>query len=51
MDAASLAPLGITKVPLEMLLIEADVVSMHCPLTPETRGMIEKVKHLVKVVK
>ncbi len=39
-EAASLAPLGITKVPLEMLLIEADVVSVHCPLTPETRGMI-----------
>lgn len=39
-EAAALAPHGITKVPLEMLLIEADVVSMHCPLTPETRGMI-----------
>lgn len=39
-EAAALAPHGITKVALEMLLIEADVVSVHCPLTPETRGMI-----------
>ncbi len=26
--------------PVEELLQEADVVSLHCPLTPETRGMI-----------
>ena len=27
-------------VPLERLLVESDVVSLHCPLTPETTGMI-----------
>src|SRR5579883_1342123 len=28
------------RVPLETLLAEADVVSLHCPLTPATRGLI-----------
>lgn len=33
---------GYTRVPtLRDLLGEADVVSLHCPLTPETRGMID----------
>lgn len=31
---------GITRLPLEQLLASADVVSLHCPLTPETRGII-----------
>lgn len=26
--------------PFEQVLAEADVISLHCPLTPETRGMI-----------
>ena len=39
-EAGGLAALGIEKLPLELLLIEADVVSVHCPLTEETRGMI-----------
>lgn len=39
-ESAALAELGITKVALTQLLLEADVVSVHCPLTPQTRGMI-----------
>jgi D-lactate dehydrogenase len=32
--------LGMNYVPLERLLAEADVVTLHCPLTPETRYLI-----------
>ena len=39
-DSGVLTALGITRVPLELLLVEADVVSVHCPLTDETRGLI-----------
>jgi glycerate dehydrogenase len=35
-------PEGIRAVPLETLLRESDVVSLHCPLTPETRGLINR---------
>lgn len=31
---------GMTWLPFEQLLPEADFVSLHCPLTPETEGMI-----------
>ena len=31
---------GARRVPLEEALPEADVVSLHCPLTPATRGMV-----------
>lgn len=40
LDAASIAARGAAKVELPTLLAEADIVSLHCPLTPETRGMI-----------
>ncbi|MEW6203357.1 MAG: D-2-hydroxyacid dehydrogenase [bacterium] len=30
------------RVPLDELLREADVVSVHCPLTPETRNLIDR---------
>ncbi len=31
---------GIARLPLPQLLREADVLTLHCPLTPATRGMI-----------
>jgi glyoxylate reductase len=34
------AALGARRLPLERLLAEADVVSLHCPLTPETRHLV-----------
>jgi glyoxylate reductase len=34
------AELEAERMPLERLLAEADVVSLHCPLTPETRHLI-----------
>ena len=33
-------PFAPDSVPLETLLKESDFVSVHCPLTPETRGLI-----------
>ena len=38
-DAAAL-PAGVEKVSWEVALHEADVLSLHCPLTPSTRAMI-----------
>ncbi|WP_207536683.1 hydroxyacid dehydrogenase [Sabulicella rubraurantiaca] len=40
LDEATLAERGARKVDLPTLLAESDVVSLHCPLTRETRGMI-----------
>ncbi len=34
------AALGAERMPLERLLAEADVISLHCPLTPETHHLI-----------
>lgn len=36
------AELGVEYVPLEDLLAQADFVSLHCPLTPETRYLIDE---------
>jgi glycerate dehydrogenase len=33
---------GGTWLPLERLLAESDVVSLHCPLTPESKGLIHR---------
>ena len=32
--------LGLTYLPLERVMAEADIVSIHTPLTPDTRGLI-----------
>ncbi|WP_144186009.1 hydroxyacid dehydrogenase [Elioraea rosea] len=40
LDAATIAARGGEKVALERLLAEADIVSVHCPLSAETRGML-----------
>ena len=40
LDAATCTARGAEKVELATLLAESDVVSLHCPLTPDTRGMI-----------
>jgi D-3-phosphoglycerate dehydrogenase len=34
--------LGITYQPFEQLLEQSDIISLHCPLTDETRGIINK---------
>jgi D-lactate dehydrogenase len=39
-DPALLA-LGVRYVPREVLLREADIVTLHCPLTPDTRHLID----------
>ncbi|QOJ00502.1 MAG: D-glycerate dehydrogenase [Phycisphaeraceae bacterium] len=37
-----LAPLAATRVPLDEGLAQADAVSIHCPLTPETKHLINR---------
>jgi D-3-phosphoglycerate dehydrogenase len=39
LDAATCESRGATKVLLDQLLAESDVVSLHCPLNAQTRGM------------
>ena len=39
-DAASITKTGAEKVDLDTLLVEADYISVHAPLTPETRHII-----------
>lgn len=38
--SAILQQLGVEYLPLEELLTKADVISLHCPLTPETHHLI-----------
>ncbi|HLU66975.1 MAG TPA: D-glycerate dehydrogenase [Kofleriaceae bacterium] len=40
-EVAAAGPLGARRVPLEELLGAADAVTLHCPLTPETRHIID----------
>ncbi len=42
LDAADEARLGARHVGMDALLGESDVVSLHCPLTPETTGLIDR---------
>lgn len=36
-----LVAIGVRYVPVDALLREADLISLHCPLTPETRHLID----------
>jgi D-lactate dehydrogenase len=40
-EDADLVAVGVRYVPVETLLREADVISLHCPLTPDTRHLID----------
>ena len=42
MDPGLEAELGVRHVPLAELLAVSDVVSLHCPLTPATAGLIDR---------
>lgn len=41
LSAAEEAELGVSHASLAQILAEADVVSLHCPLTPETTNLID----------
>lgn len=41
LDAAAIAARGAEKVDKATLLAESDVISVHCPLTPDSRGMLD----------
>jgi len=40
--AEQAAEAGVRKVEIDELIKESDFISIHCPLTPETRGMFDK---------
>ena len=40
LDGAAMARDGVEKVSFDELLARADIVSLHTPLTPETRGLV-----------
>jgi len=41
-EVAAARSVGARLVDLEHLLLNADIVSLHCPLTPETRGLMNR---------
>lgn len=41
LPAAEEAALGVRWRPLEAMLAESDILSLNCPLTPETRGLLD----------
>lgn len=41
LDASTVAARGATKVEMPELLAASDIISLHCPLTAETRGVID----------
>lgn len=41
LDPAVAATLGVELVSLDELAAQADIITLHCPLTAETRGMID----------
>lgn len=41
-DESTATRFGTRLVDLDHLLLNADIISLHCPLTPETRGMINR---------
>ncbi len=41
-DPALEATLGVRYVPFPELLAQSDVVSLHCPLTPHTAGLVDR---------
>jgi len=40
-DPGAVAALDARQVSLDALLAESDFISLHCPLTPETRGLLD----------
>jgi phosphoglycerate dehydrogenase-like enzyme len=42
LPAAEEAALGVTFATVEEILAQADIVSLHCPMTPQTAGMIDR---------
>ena len=43
-DPAQAPPAGVEQVGLDELFAEADVVSLHCPLTPGTQNLVDAAK-------
>jgi D-3-phosphoglycerate dehydrogenase len=40
-DPAQVSTLGVSLVSLQEIIQNADIISLHCPLTPETRRMVD----------